>query len=371
MAELRTIVITETFTIDDILTDLDSVPAFTSEDGLESGVTRIQDDTSVVDDDTELTKSATGTYTYSFTESPNSYTYHYWIKWIYDAVTYYDEHTIRGGSAAITTKTAFKNYVDITSTDDDDLIDDLINRATSAIENYCQRKFTYDTYREKYDGNGTTDLLLNQYPIGEVKLLSVGSAAVIQIKNTSSDAYNAHIRITADSMVLSILGGTNDGSDTLTLTDYTLTTLVAAIVALGKGWTATLQLSTYGVWNAEELLIGSGLECLDSYAYVQCPNEPKNDFEIYADEGILHLAAGFTSGHQNIIVRYVAGYSVMPNDLVQICIDLANIYYKGRKHDLSLKREKLADHDITFSEDARDLPKHIRNRLAPYKKFKI
>lgn len=371
MAELRTVTITETFTVDDVLTDLDSEPAFTSEDGTESGVVRVQDDTTVVAADTTLTKIATGTYQYTFTESPNSYTYHYWVKWIYDTTTYYDEHTIRGGSAAITTKTAFKNYAGVTITTDDDLLDDLVNRATSAIENYCDRKFTYDTYRERYDGDGTTDLLLNQYPIGEVKLLSVGIAYAIRIKNTSSDAYNAHIRITNESMVLTILGGTNDGSDTLTLTDYTFTTLITAITDLSKGWSATLALSDYGVWNAEELLVISGWECLDNDAYIPCPYESESDFQIYADEGILHFSAGFPTGHRNIIVRYAAGYSVMPGDLTQICIDLVNVYYKSRKKDLSVKSEKLGDHSITMTTDSRNIPDHIAKRLAPYKKWRV
>lgn len=372
MAELRTITITEKFEIDGVLTDLDEVPAFTAEDSDYSGVIRNQDDEVVVAADTELTKSATGTYTYSFTESPNSYTYTYWIEWTYDGTTYYDEHTISGGSAAITTKTAFKAYAGITTTTDDDLIDTLLLRATSAIESYCDRKFQHDTYRERYDGDGTCDLLLNQYPIGEVKLLAIGSTDVIRITNTSSDAYNAHVRVTDDSMVLTILGGTNDGSDTLTLTDYTLTTLVVAIIALTKGWSATLQ--TYGAWNAEEILNCSGLECLNSYAYVQCPDEPESDFEIYADKGILHLGTSFPAGHNNIIVRYVAGYSTMPADLVQITIDLANTYYLSRKTDSTVKSEKLGDHSITYSNEggggARDIPTHIAKRLAPYMRLR-
>ena len=375
MAELRTITIRETFEIDGVLTDLDSVPAFTAEDSTYSGVIRNQDDTAVVAADTSLTKSATGTYTYSFTESPNSYTYTYWIKWIYDSTTYYDEHTISGGSAAITTKTAFKAYAGITITTDDDLIDDLLNRATSAIESYCDRKFQHDIYRERYDGDGTTELLLKQYPIDEVKLLAVGFTDAIRITNTSSDAYNARIRVTDDSIVLTILGGTNDGSDTLTLTDYTLTTLVAAIIALTKGWSATLQLSSYGVWNAEEILNCSGLECLDNYAYVQCPNEPASDFEIYANKGMVYLATGFASGHNNVIVRYAAGYSTMPDDLVQITIDLTNVYYKSRATDSTMKSERLGDHWKTYADEggggARDIPQHIAKRLAPYKRFRV
>lgn len=373
MAELRTITIRETFEIDGVLTDLEAVPAFTAEDSAYSGVIRNQDGTVVVAADITLTKIATGTYTYLFTESPNSYsyTYTYWIEWTYDSTTYYDEHTISGGSAAITTKTAFKAYTGITTTTDDDLIDALLNRATSAIESYCDRKFQHDTYRERYDGDGTCDLLLKQYPIDEIKYLSVGATDVIRITNTNSDAYNAHVRVTDSSMVLTILGGTNDGSDTLTLADYTITELVAYINAtVASGWTAYNNNTSLGVWESIEILPVSGLECLDSYAYVQCPDEPESDFEIYANRGILYSGTGFPSGHNNIIVRYAAGYSVMPEDLVQITIDLANTYYLSRKTDSTVKSEKLGDHSITYSNEggggARDIPSHIAKRLAPY-----
>lgn len=374
MSELRTIVITETFKVDDILTDLDAVPNFTAEDSSYSGIIRLQDDEVVVAADTALSKSATGTYTYSFTESPNSYTYGYWIKWVYDSTTYYDYHTIAGGSAAITTKTAYKNYADISGTGDDDLLDQLVLRATSAMENFCGRKFQHDTYRERYNGTGDTELYLRQYPITEIKMLAIGTTDVIRIKETSTDSYNAYIRINSTSMILTILGGTNDGSNTLTLTDYTLTTLVTAIEAL-TGWTATLQDSNYGVWNAEELLPCSGLECHDSYAYVTCPDEPEYDFKTYDDRGAIHLSTGFPLGYQNIIVSYAAGYATMPNDLIQICLDLVNVYYKSRKTDSSVKAEKLGDHSITYVDGggggARDIPAHIAKRLAPYKKWRL
>ncbi len=374
MAELRTIVITETFKVDGVLTDLDAVPNFTDEDAAASGVIRLQDSTVVVAADTALTKSATGTYTHSFTETPNSYTYGYWIKWVYDSTTYYDYHTKAGGSAAITTKTAYKTYAGISGTDDDALLDQLVLRATSAIESYCGRKFQHDTYRERYDGSGDTELYLNQSPITEIKMLSVGSTDVIKLKNTSTDAYNAYVVVNSTSMILTIQGGGDDGSNTLVLTDYTLTTLVAAIEAL-TGWTAALQLSAYGIWNAEELLPCSGLEAHDSYANVQAPDVPEYNFKVYADRGGIHLSTGFPLGYQNIIVSYAAGYSTMPDDLIQICLDLVNVYYKSRTTDSTVEAEKLGDHSIKYSKEggggARDIPTHIAKRLAPYMRWRL
>jgi len=374
MAELRTITITETFKVDDVLTDLDSVPAFTDEDAAASGIIRLQDDEVVVAADTELTKSATGTYTYSFTESPNSYTYGYWIKWVYDSTTYYDYHTKAGGSAALTTKTAFKNYLGITLTTDDDLIDQLILRATSAIENYCDREFQHTVYRERYNGSGCEELVLKQYPITEVMMLSIGERDVFRLRNTTVDAYNAYVRVNSTSLMLTIQGGTSDGTTTFTLTDYTITTLVAAIEDT-TGWTCTLVASEYGVWDAEQLLPASGLECHDSETYLQCPGEPEYNFKTNDNQGVIYLSSGFPVGYQNIIVSYAAGFSTMPDDLIQICIDLAMTYYKSRKTDTSVTAEKLSDHYIKYVDGgaggARDIPAHIAKRLAPYRKWRL
>jgi hypothetical protein len=275
-------------------------------------------------------------------------------------------------SGALTSTANFKSYAGVTGTDDDTLIGHLINRATSAIEKYCDRTLRSTSYREQYDGNGDYELLLNEYPITAVEFLATGRRDMLRVTNTSSDAFNARVTVDVTNMTLYIDGGTNDGNDELTLASYTLTTLVTAINALGKSWSATLQSSDYGVWNADEILPVMGLECLDSYAYVQIPDEPQSDYQIYANQGVIYCPSGFPSGHNNITIRYTAGHSTTPADLEQICIDLVNTYYRSRETDSTVKSEKLGDHTITYSNEggggARDIPQHIAKRLAPYMK---
>lgn len=280
------------------------------------------------------------------------------------------EDTVTATTGALTSTANFKSYAGITHTDDDTLIGYLVSRATSAIERYCDRTLRSASYREQYDGDGTTELLLKEYPITAVNLLSVGRTDMVRLTNTNSDAYTARATVDVTNMTLYVDGGTNDGNDELTLANYTLTELVAAINALGTGWTAALQSSTYGVWEADELLPVMGLECLDSYAYVQCPDEPESDYQIYANRGIVYLPTRFSAGHNNITVRYTAGYSTTPADLEQICIDLVNVYYLSRKTDSTVKEERLSDHKKVYANEggggARDIPAHIAKRLAPY-----
>lgn len=297
------------------------------------------------------------------------------------------EDTPSATSGALTSTANFKSYIGETSTDYDTLIAALITRATSAIERYCDRTLRSDTYREIYDGDGTAELYVNQYPVTNVALISVGRQDVLRINNSSSDAYNASVTVVAndedasiaETMTLTIAGGANAGSDDLTLSSYTITELAAAIIALGKGWTATVNVTDWGIWESVELLPISGLSCIDNkLAYVQTPYEAETDYKIegqtmspYKDNvGLINLPTGFSKGVQNIIVKYTAGYTTTPADLEQICIDLVNIYFKGRNKDLTVKAERLGDHSITHAEDSRDLPKSIQIRLAPYKRWR-
>ena len=278
-------------------------------------------------------------------------------------------------TGALTSAANVKTYAGITSSDDDTLIGSLVTRATSAIERYCDRTLRSATYREFYDGTGTNDLALKEYPITAVTLLSTSRQDAARITNANSDAYNAYMTVDATSMSLVVVGGANAGTDTLTLASYTITELVAAINALGTGWTATNDNSLLGVWESAEILPCDGLEALDSYVYAQLPYEPRYDFKLYENQGTIYLPGGFPIGHQNIIVRYTAGYTTTPADLEQICIDLVLTYYRSRKTDTSVAAEKLSDHYIKYVDGgaggARDIPQHIAKRLAPYMKWRL
>ena len=274
-------------------------------------------------------------------------------------------------TGALTTTANFKTYIGETSTDYDALITSLIARATSAIERYCDRVLVSATYRQRYDGDGTGILLLEQYPVTAVSLISTSTQDVLRITNTTTDAYHTRVDVSSTAMVLTIDGGTSEGSTSFTLADYTITTLNTAINATGSGWVSVVNDTTFGVWNASELLPVYGLHCLDNWVYVQTPYEPISSYNLEEDNGTVTYSGGFCQGVGNVIVKYTAGYVTTPADLEQICIDQVNIYFKGRDKDLGLKSEKLADHAITFADDARDISASMAKRLAPYRKWKV
>jgi len=68
----------------------------------------------------------------------------------------------------LTTRERAKAELGITTTTDDDIISDMIVRASSAIERECRRKFGVETVTETLDGTGSRLLGLSRYPIVEV-----------------------------------------------------------------------------------------------------------------------------------------------------------------------------------------------------------
>ncbi|MBU8870678.1 MAG: phage head-tail connector protein [Gemmatimonadales bacterium] len=273
--------------------------------------------------------------------------------------------------STLTTLANYKAHAGITDSADDALITLELERATKAIQVECDRDLVADTYRERYNGEGDCEIILDQYPITAISLVSTDVLDIISIANTSTDAYNASVDISATTMTLTISGGSDAGSDALTLSSYTLTTLVAAIDALGKGWDAELLLSDYGVWAATELLPVYGRGCLDQLTYATIPGTPAEDYVVATDEGVITFASSLTRGTQNIVVKYSAGWATIPADLERIAIELTDYYYRGRKIDPSIQAEKLGDHSITYSkaQQSNAIPEGLVLRLAKYRRW--
>lgn len=66
----------------------------------------------------------------------------------------------------ITTVANVKSFLDISGTTQDSLLELLIKTVTDLVQNYCNRAFVQIAYtQEEYDGTGTKELLLKNFPI--------------------------------------------------------------------------------------------------------------------------------------------------------------------------------------------------------------
>ena len=253
-------------------------------------------------------------------------------------------------SGVLTTRSAVKEYMGISVTTYDTLIDNLISRATKAIQNYTGRTLLETTFRQRYDSMNNAEIVLKEYPVTGIDFVSIGTTQALSIINTSSDAYRAAFSIedstlSAPTMTLEVYGGTNDGTSSITLSSHsTLSALITAINALGTGWTAALAESELSTYDPIELFPTGKLECLDAFAYPKIPLTALYGFKSRLEDGIIILPRTTFHGVLNVTVKYTAGYANTPADLEQACIDQVKFMFDKRIVNGSLKSEKLGDY---------------------------
>lgn len=194
------------------------------------------------------------------------------------------------------------------------------------VKKYCKRDFESTTYSEWIDGKGEPSLWI-QYPIIGFYRACLGTQNAIQISSSSTCTY-AQASLTSTTLSLVIVGGTDAGTNSITLASYaTLTLLVAAINAI-TGWTASLVDSDYGIYPYTELKPDKGIYCTDTYGYLRIPETPETDLEITEDTGRVYRYGGWPSGVNNIYMNYQAGYSTIPYDLVGAVLTIIRFYYQ-------------------------------------------
>jgi len=130
------------FEIDDVATDVTS--AVLSDATGTYGVKRNDNDAVVVADGTAMTKVDTGTYEYSFNAPADGLTYTYCVEYVYDGNTYRESETYSDTTRVVTLSEA-KDQMRITGTDEDTLINRLIDAATSYAEELLHRKLLTQT----------------------------------------------------------------------------------------------------------------------------------------------------------------------------------------------------------------------------------
>lgn len=239
----------------------------------------------------------------------------------------------------------FKTYAGIDGTDDDSRIELLIDAASDRIEKYCNRQFLTRTYTETYDGTGHTRLRLYQAPVTVVTRVVSGREEALNVTGTATGGYAAYV--TADSTNLTFLVkiASGDSTDTLAIADYaTLSSMNTAINALSN-WTSTLRHGD-GNWATSDIIASGALQCLDpDTASLYTWNEAEQEYDIDWTAGeLIHAGAGWPRGSRNIYVEYTAGYTNVPDDVEQACMEMVKLAYDSAERDTSVSSERIGSY---------------------------
>jgi len=256
---------------------------------------------------------------------------------------------------------------DVAAGDPTAIVDVIHDSVEDFVKYYCRRIFDSTTYsKEKYDGTGYNILHLKNYPVTALTRVAIGTSDVIRITNTSKYT-RASVSVTSTGIILS-----KDGSDdsTILFANYaTISLVVAAINAIGSGWSAEVTSSTYNSFASSELITKFGLNCIqNNYVNLKIPYEGAEDyFDVDENYGIvINNSRSFPKGKQNIFVDYTAGYSTMPDDL-QLAVKILVKFWYQRWSEETFGTETFSLGDSSAKIE-KILPSDVRLILNRYKK---
>lgn len=108
---------------------------------------------------------------------------------------------------ALTTLDDLKSYLNITTSDHDSLLEEIINAVSQFIEDYCHRYFISAEREEYYSGDDMKYLSLKAYPITNVDTLQINETTISERTSTSGSGYV----IIADKGLIYYSGGFTEG----------------------------------------------------------------------------------------------------------------------------------------------------------------
>ena len=208
----------------------------------------------------------------------------------------------------------------------------ILDGVDSFVKGYCDRDFESTSYKEYQNGKNRQNLFLKQYPIISISRLSIGRINGLKVNNSASSTY-ATVSVTSTGVILNKDGTTTE----LLFSAYATLTLMAAAISGETNWTASVLNTIYNSYASTELIKVMGQQCLNtSYAYLDIPEEPEDEFEVYDEEGYIFKWGGFPRGHRNIRIDYTAGYSSadMPDKLKMSCLILVKFLYQKREEEI-------------------------------------
>jgi len=86
----------------------------------------------------------------------------------------------------LTTVAKVKSYAGIQTANQDALIAELIPQCMAALDNFCNRKLASRTVNGMRNGNGSTGIMLSNYPVTEVQAVYIDGRTIPQSVNCSA-----------------------------------------------------------------------------------------------------------------------------------------------------------------------------------------
>jgi uncharacterized phiE125 gp8 family phage protein len=126
--------------------------------------------------------------------------------------------------------------------------------------------------------------------------------------------------------------------------------------------TTKLFLSEYPIISVDTITID------DDTVYSSDSAQDGASYYIYNNPAIIRRSVNWPENYQNIVVTYDAGYSTIPGDLEQACIELVAFKYENKDY-IGLKSQDFGSENIVFNK--KDIPEEILSVINGYEKVNI
>ena len=280
---------------------------------------------------------------------------------------------------ALTTVADVKTYMGVTSSDDDTLIETLVNNVSDQIEKWCDRKIVQQTITEYLDAKATRTLGLSHSPVISVDLIAYGARDALSVSSDTATDLLATVSVEEDQIrVVRIASDGTQSVGTFTFATFPTTALLAAAIEAATGFSAS------SIYNAPTYTLHrmGGRDVMDAPAYLTVTSDDESEYRVDFDRGLVHLRADafprfaekrfanrFPDAFQSVLVRYSAGYASVPNAAVQAAFELISDAYRGRDKDRSINQESLGDYSYTLRAWS-EWSENVKTLLAPFRRVR-
>ena len=265
---------------------------------------------------------------------------------------------------SLTTLVSLKQYLGVTTTTDDALMESLIDRASDFIQRYCARNFVSQRYYEWKDTYGADRVALRNNPIENVRFVGVGGDNVLSVVSTLATDIVSTISVNGDHIHLfRVASNGQETSTTLAFGSHDSVSEMASAISGTTGFSATTIVNT----KTHYLRKLAGIDLKKQTAILEAPNDALTDYAVDYDRGIiygptLHRYRGF-------LVDYTGGYATIPYDLQQTTIEMASRLFNSRKRDPSLQSESLGGYSYSLR-PVSDLDASTKMVLDSYRRLR-
>lgn len=282
---------------------------------------------------------------------------------------------------ALVTLAEAKTYLGISGSDDDTLLENLINSSSTAIESYTDRKFIEEEYKEFYNAVGQRRLRLRNYPVSQIDRVAYGSKLAFTVNSTVATDLRTTIEVQDNKVHLERHDSAGASTQT-TLTfgsNPTSSALVTAINAV-TGFSATLNTNCL----SDDLYRSGGVNLINSPAQIYFPDQDDTSYRLHEDRATIEFIdssdyAFFNTGRDTGIrlptsfsgvkVEYKAGYedvASIPKDLKQACNLMVQYLFNLSKQDTTLASESIGAYSYSTATELLTGENQISMLLAPY-----